>query len=177
MRRAWVSFCWIAGCAFESTGPAPSVDARLPADARPDTPTILPDASAPTCAGYLVLPEAQTTSRYRRVNAPTRWDDAKAGCEADGGHLVIPETQKEAVAVHAFVAPAAVSPYYWAGISDPERDGYWTTIKGEAFEDLDWGAGEPDRRTGEIYLLVFANGKLYDYFETGVEEYACECEP
>ena len=36
----------------------------------------------------------------------------------------------EAVAIGTFVNPASTSPFYWAGIEDPERDGTWTTVLG-----------------------------------------------
>jgi hypothetical protein len=145
----------------------------------PDAPTTTgPDAYVKVCAAaYQPLPAAQTQSKYRRVQVQTPWLDAKADCESDGGYLVIPETTTEAVAVHAFVDPLDSSPYFWAGILDPEQDAQWMTVTGVPFTIPAWGSGDPDQRVGEIYAIVYSDGKFYDWFDYGEQEYACECAP
>lgn len=177
-----LSLMLLAACGFEATltpsGNFNTPDASAPAqpdaarDAAPDAPP------AKVCAAsYVAVPAAQTTSTYRRVQVQTEWLDAKANCAADGGHIVIPETLAEAVAIHAFVDPLDTSPYFWAGISDPEQDGQWVTVLGTPFTALNWGSDDPDQRTGEIYALVYEDGTFYDWFDDGTQEFACECTP
>jgi hypothetical protein len=157
---------------FEGPDASESPDA-----AKPDAP--MPDAPpAKVCASsYVAVPAAQTQSRYRRVQVQTAWLDAKADCASDGGHLIIPETATEALAIHAFVDPLDSSPYFWAGISDPEQDAQWITVTGVPFTAMVWGDNDPDQRLGEIYAIVYADGTYYDWFDYGEQEYACECTP
>ncbi len=170
---------FVAACGFEAKlpaggDPASAPDAAKPPDAAPDA---APDAFVKVCAaGYVAVPAAQTTSKYRKVNVQTEWLVAKADCESDGGHLVIPETTTEAIAIHELVAPLSSSPYYWAGISDPDQDGQWMTVTNVPFPNIPWGSGDPDQRSGEIYAIVYSDGKYFDWFDYGTQEYACECE-
>jgi len=175
----------LAGCSFEaplgtaqdlgSTIDAPvALDAAETPDAAPPT----PDAFVKVCAAaYVAVPATGTQSKYRRVQVQTAWATAKADCASDGGHIAIPETATEAVALVTFVNPLVSSPYIWAGILDPELDGTWVTVTGAAFGPITWGAGDPDQRTGEIYALVHTSGDFYDWFDYGTQEYACECTP
>jgi hypothetical protein len=173
----------LAGCAFEAkvanTNDQFGFDASTQSpDARPDARSPTPDAFVKLCAAaYVAVPATQTASKYRRVQVQTLWATAKTDCESDGGHIVVPETATEAIAIHAFVDPLNTSPYFWAGITDPELDGQWTTVMGQPFPAIPWGMGDPDQRTGEIYVIVYSDGKFYDWFDYGTQEYACECEP
>lgn len=184
--RSVSSLMLLAACGFEATltpdGNINPTDAKPAAgDAAPGMPGMpgMPDAPpAKVCAAsYVAVPAAQTASTYRRVQVLTGWLAAKANCAADGGQLVVPETRAEAMAIHAFVDPLDISPYFWAGISDPERDGQWITVTGAPFRVLDWGANDPDRRPGEIYARVDEDGNFYDWFDYRFQEYACECTP
>lgn len=179
--RLGVLCLFVGACGFDARLPASGQhepDASREPDAEVATPDAPTDAPAKVCAAaYVALPAAQTASKYRRVQVQTEWLIAKADCESDGGHLAIPETQTEALAIHAFVDPLDSSPYFWAGISDPEQDGQWTTVTGVPFTAMVWGDNDPDQRTGEIYAIVYSDGTYYDWFDYGTQEYACECEP
>ena len=148
---------------------APPIDARL-IDAAP------PIDAPPRCVGYQTVSNAPAASRYRRVNALTTWTAARDNCTTDGGYLVIPETPTEAIAVYNFVNPDSDSPFYWAGASDPQLDGTWVTVLNQAFTPP-FAGGQPNQRDGEIYLLVASSGRFFDWFDTGTQEYACECQP
>lgn len=169
------------GCSFEASVSPPSTavdgSTTLPMiDAGRDA--YVPDTFVKVCAAaYASVPAAQTTSKYRRVQVQRTWTAAKADCESDGGHLAIPETAVEAIALHAYVDPLDSSPYIWVGILDPELDGTWVTVTGQPFSAISWGTGDPDQRAGEIYSLVFSDGKFFDWFDYGTQEYACECAP
>ena len=159
---------------FENPDGAKSPDAGVAIDAR-----VEPDGPPPhvCAAAYAAVPTTQTQSKYRRNQVQTAWLTAKADCESDGGHLAIPETTAEAMAIHAFIDPLDTSPYFWAGISDANQDGQWTTVTGVPFTALAWGENDPDQRPGEIYAIVYSDGKYFDWFDYGTQEYACECEP
>ena len=90
---------------------------------------------------------------------------------------VRPETAAEATAIFALIDPLDTSPYFWAGISDANQDGQWVTVTGQPFTNLNWGSNDPDQRTGEIYAIVFSDATFYDWFDDGLQEYACECPP
>jgi hypothetical protein len=181
--RLGVGLLLLGACSLEKTlppnGTFDNPDAKPMADARPDTPPPPPDAPPPKvcAAAYVALANAGTQSKYRRVQVQTEWLDEKADCASDGGYIAIPETTAEAIAIHTFVNPLLSSPYFWAGILDPEQDGQWVTVNGQAFPAFTWGIGDPDQRTGEIYAIVDENGNYYDWFDYGTQEYACECSP
>jgi hypothetical protein len=180
--RLGVICLFVGACGFETATPTqPGIaDASFsqPVDARPDAAAPSDTPPAKVCAAaYQTVANTGTQSKYRRVQVQTQWLVAKADCETDGGHLVVPETKAEAMAVHAFVDPLDTSPYFWAGVKDPERDGTWVTVMGTPFTIPGWGAGDPDQRAGEIYAIVYSNGNFYDWFDDGEQEYACECEP
>jgi hypothetical protein len=149
-------------------------DARVP-DARPPDASV-PDAT-PRCVGYQAIGGGPASSRYRKVNEYTAWLVARDDCASDGGYLVVPDTAAEAVAVFDFVGPGSGSPFYFTGISNPERDATWTTVLGTQQVYLPWAPGQPNGRSGEIYALVSATGEFYDFFDNATQEYACECNP
>lgn len=184
MRAGAVSLLVVCACSFEAklapNNELGNIDASVTPDGAPDAPRPPPPDAPPAklCApSYMIVPGAQTLSTYRRVQVQTKWLDAKADCESDGGHLVIPDTPTEALAIHAFVDPLDSSPYFWAGISDSDQDGGWTTVLGAPFTVPTWGDNDPDQRPGEIYAIVFSDGTYFDWFDYGEQEYACECTP
>lgn len=181
MRSGALWCLFVSACSFETQVPpngnlgTPDAPGMTP-DAAPDA---KPDAAAPkVCApAYAAVPATGTQSKYRRNQAQTAWLTARADCASDGGHLVIAETKTEAIAVYAFIDPLDTDPYFWAGISDPELDGQWTTVTNMPFTAMTWGSDDPDQRTGEIYAIVDSAGNYYDWFDDGMQEYACECTP
>lgn len=181
----------LVGCSFEAPLGTPhtpgvvvdgsvEIDATPPPPPPPDAAPPPPDAFVKICPpAYVTVAAAQTTSKYRRVQVQRLWQTAKNDCESDGGHLVIPETTAEATAIYTFVNPLLSSPYYWAGVSDPELDDTWVTVTGQPFPiaDMSWGTNQPNQNAGEIHLLVGSGAKLYDWYDDGTQEYACECTP
>jgi hypothetical protein len=176
----WLFVC---ACSFETQVPpnnnfgTPDAPMAQAPDAAPDAKPDAPVTPKVCAAAYVAVPAAQTQSKYRRNQAQTAWLTAKADCASDGGHLVIPETVTEAIAVFNFIDPLDTSPYFWAGIQDPEQDGQWMTVTNVPFAAMTWGDNDPDQRAGEIYAIVGSNGMYYDWFDDGEQEYACECSP
>ena len=180
MRSGALWCLFVGACSFETQVPPngnfgmPDAPAGVTADAAPDA---KPDAATPKVCAAAYVAVSGMASKYRRNQAQTPWLTAKADCASDGGHLAIPNTTAEAMAIHAFIDPLDSSPYFWAGISDPEQDGQWTTVTGAPFTQMVWGDNDPDQREGEIYAIVYSDGSYYDWFDDGAQEYACECEP
>ena len=180
MRFGALCCVFVGACSFETQVPpngnfgTPDAPPNVAPDAAPDA---KPDAPAPKVCAAAYVAVSGMTSKYRRNQAQTPWLTAKADCASDGGHLAVPETTAEAIAIHAFIDPLDTSPYFWAGISDPEQDGQWTTVTGSVFTQMVWGDNDPDQRAGEIYAIVDSDGNYYDWFDDGTQEYACECTP
>lgn len=170
-----------AGCGFEVTGgssvvdgPATSSDAPV-GDALPPPDARLPDARPlHVCAGYVTVAGTGTASTYKKFNLGTAWPVAKARCQQDTAHLVIPETVAEATAIHTFVNPSANSPYYWAGLV--RTNGGVVDVFGAAFVDPPWASNQPNDGPADP-VLVDADGKFYDYPSSAAQEFACECAP
>lgn len=177
----------LVGCGFQiagTPGDGAASDDAAPgdgprADGPPAPPDAPPDAPAPRVCGaaYVAVAGAGTTSTYRKDNAGAAWTTARTSCMADGAHLMIPETLTEAMAVYAFVAPAADSPFYWIGVADPENDGSWTTVLGQLVASPPWATSQPTNAGGDDSVLVAATGRWYDYDNDAPQEYACECPP
>jgi hypothetical protein len=179
----------LTGCGFttQSSGGQPSndasdtplIDAAIPIL---DAPMQMIDAPPPPVphdcgGGYVTLGNSGTQSKYKKVNQLTTWTTAKAACANDTAYLVIPETLAEGIAVFTYVNPNNNSPYYWAGIEDPNNDSIWTTVLGTTFANPPFQSGQPSNNSGEIYILVGSNGRFYDWRQDGTQEYACECAP
>jgi len=188
--RALVISMTLSGCGFTASAPASdaaaidgspgggsaSIDAPMSAI---DAPLMAIDAPAPHDCGasYVTLSGSGTSSKYKKVNTLTTWPTARAACAADTAHLVIPETLAEGMAVHAFVSPSNPSPFYWAGIEDENDDGVWKTVLGQTFASPPFQSGQPTNDDDEFYILVGSNGRFYDWYVNGGQEYACECAP
>lgn len=160
-----------------SDAPPTMIDATPPPI---DAPMPIIDAAPPPhdCGpGYVTVAGSGTLSKYKKVNALTTWPAAKAACANDTAYLMIPETLAEGMAVFGYVDPANNSPFYWAGIEDPNNDNVWTTVLGQTFANPPFQQGQPSNGPGEIYILVGANGRFYDWVSNGTQEYACECAP
>ncbi|MCX5741294.1 MAG: C-type lectin domain-containing protein [Proteobacteria bacterium] len=174
----------VGACSFHGAG-VPAIDATVDpsngdgaqvVDGRVVDSAAPPDAPVPhSCgAGYVSLAGAQTTSTYKAFGGAL-WQAAKARCESDTAHLVIPETTAEAVAVYNLIDPATASPYYWAGISDQQHTNTWVTVFDQPISPH-WGPGQPNLRPIDTYVLVSSNGDMFDWNDAG-QEFACECAP
>lgn len=73
------------------------------------------------------------------------WTDAKAACEAGGGHLVTYATLEEEMAVIPVLAPMERA---WIGMTDIEVETNWVWITGEPFVHMNWRGVEPNNGGG-----------------------------
>ncbi|MCD7773994.1 MAG: leucine-rich repeat protein [Clostridiales bacterium] len=85
------------------------------------------------------------------------WEEAKANCEALGGHLVTITSEEENTFVTSLISSYSSSLDFWIGITDKDNEGNWSTwITGETVTYTNWGSGEPD--SSEQDYGIIANG-------------------
>ena len=106
-------------------------------------------------ANRIDIPEEPTAFRdhyYQvfEVESSILWLEAKARCEAMGGHLVIINDAEE----NEFLTTIGTgNAYYHLGASDHETEGVWRWVDGTPFTYENWHANEPNNFGGdEDYL-------------------------
>lgn len=95
-----------------------------------------------------------TKHRYQIYKGVRTWVEAKAFCEALGGHLATLTTEEENAFVYQFMRDCGYLTAYF-GLSDEERVGNWIWVTGEPFEYSNWHRGEPSRSGRERYGMYF----------------------
>ena len=93
------------------------------------------------------------------------WEEAKAFCEALGGHLAVITTEAENSAVYGYLAGSGGANAYLGLYLDPADD-TWKWVSGESVGYTNWAPGEPNNERGtEIYAMFyykFTNGTWND---------------
>ncbi len=113
---------------------------------------------------------------YQLFEELLSWEEAKAKCEAMGGHLVTITSAEENEIVRKLVATYGNS--LWIGGSDTKTEGSFAWVTGEAFSYTNWSAGEPNNGNGEQdYMAMYTNGCWDDATNSDLGYYICEYEP
>jgi uncharacterized repeat protein (TIGR02543 family) len=99
---------------------------------------------------------------YKLYDNSITWTEAKAACEALGGHLATITTSEEQqfiVSILGFGSKRA----YWLGATDAEQEGNWKWITGEDWSYTNWDSGnrQPDNDSDEDYLQIYNPPMLY----------------
>lgn len=103
---------------------------------------------------------------YKLFNNGMTWEQAKAACERQGGHLVsITSTQEQAV-VENLLRSKGNKNNYWLGAY---RNGSaWAWVTGERFSYTHWSGGQPDNFRGrENRLSMYRNRNPRGYNKLG----------
>ncbi len=109
------------------------------------------------------------------VNMKT-WTEAKADCEANGGHLVTITDEEEQMTVQKLFSYDS-STTAWIGATDEENEGEWTWCTGEEFSYTNWKSGEPNNDGDEDYAGIYIdNFKWNDWKSSQALKYICEWE-
>lgn len=96
---------------------------------------------------------------YKFYDDSMSWEDAKAFCEEQGGHLVTITSEEEQNAVYQYVAQFGIDADIWIGISDVESEGDWSHwVTGEEVTYTNWGENEPDNIDGGQDYGVICTG-------------------
>jgi parallel beta-helix repeat protein len=100
---------------------------------------------------------------YKLIREPKTWSEAKAYCEAIGGHLVTIRDSDENNFVRNLADVLGTPKPIWLGLTDEEYEGDWKWITGENYDYNNWNidADEPDDANGQDYAMSH-NGKWYD---------------
>lgn len=95
-----------------------------------------------------------STHRYRIFKGVPLWIEARAFCEALGGHMATITTPEENRFVFSFMRECGNTTAYF-GLMDEDRDGTWEWVTGEPVEYLNWHRGEPTYSPRERYGMYF----------------------
>lgn len=103
---------------------------------------------------------------YKLFNDGTTWEQAKAACERQGGHLVSITSAQEQAVVENLLRNKGNKNNYWLG---GYRNGNtWTWVTGERFSYTHWSGGQPDNFQGrENRLSMYRNRNPYGYNNLG----------
>ena len=94
--------------------------------------------------------------QYQRIEVPMAWTEARALCEALGGHLATIESKEENEFLYTYFSATTVC---WLGASI--EAGQWRWVTGEPFIYQNWAGGEPSDATGEVErYLNFGNSSM-----------------
>lgn len=93
---------------------------------------------------------------FKLFTQPLYWFEAKAACEAMGGHLATSTSAEK----NAFLANIAGSTRVWLGGTDYGTEGTWKWITGEAWSYTNWRSGEPNNTGGKEHWLGFNIGEV-----------------
>ena len=128
-----------------------------------------PDAAAACPASYARIPGIGPT--WSEPKPPASWVSARSSCLAEGGHLAVPLSQLEALAL----VEHGGGDLLWVGISQLELPGTWTTVAGVPATFLPWDAqsNEPDG-SGPCARLE-PDAELSDVDCQQTFAFVCEC--
>ncbi len=118
---------------------------------------------------------------YRMFRGVKYWVEARAFCEARGGHLATLTTPEENQFVHDFMWNNGFTTAYF-GLMDEERDRTWVWVTGEPVEYTNWDSNEPSYSTHERYGMYFYkhtmgtwnDSHFYEHWDDQEWSYICE---
>jgi len=131
--------------------PTPDVGESPPAVAYSPSPS--PVVNTPLPANML------KSGNYTLVMENVSWSEAKAKCEAMGGHLAVIHNQAELNAVISMAEQMGAS-YVWLGAKRNTPGGEMEWVTGEKIDFYDWDLNEPSYKDGydgtlEDHLLLW----------------------
>lgn len=93
------------------------------------------------------------------------WDDAKAYCEAQGGHLATITSKEENDFIYSYLQSCGLKTAYF-GFSDAENEGDWVWVTGEDVDYTNWYPNEPNDTDGgedeAAFYFVDDSGRWFD---------------
>ncbi|XP_013148419.1 PREDICTED: uncharacterized protein LOC106110996 [Papilio polytes] len=102
---------------------------------------------------------------FYKLHSAASWSNARIRCEAEGSHLMVPDTLDEADAMPLLIA-SALTNYQgvYVGIHDFYTERYFVTIKGfklrDSILDLLWESEQPVHGGGRC-VAMRRNGRFY----------------
>lgn len=168
-------FLLLRGCHGNSDSDFPITTPEPVSSAKPDpndqihdpvpdtTPTPVDPVDAPEDTQEPeTTPEVPGEVTYEIFVENVTWEQAKAKCEALGGHLATVKNEEQLEKVIALAAGKGVT-YVWLGAYRAEN-GHWYYVTGEAMDYTVWDTNEPSAMdqdgTREDYLLMWYRKNL-----------------
>jgi serine/threonine protein kinase/formylglycine-generating enzyme required for sulfatase activity len=96
---------------------------------------------------------------YKFFPQQISWKEAKAQCEAMGGHLIVIESTEENAFAAKLVENMGMKDS-WIGITDEAREGSWLSVKGEALPYSNWYGGQPNNGAQNEHYGILSNALL-----------------
>jgi len=142
-----------------------------------------PDVTVPAISNVPAKTVTYNGNQYERVDANCTWEEARARCNAMGGHLVSIRSSGEQDAVAGLISGGARG-LYWTGLTDKKNGGDYQWVSGEQFKLNDsgyysnWKSGEPNNNENNEYFIEISTetGKWNDNSGTTTGGFICEIE-
>nr|CAD7438675.1 unnamed protein product [Timema bartmani] len=114
--------------------------------------------------GYITIDQVGS---YKWHLEQKSWDEAEATCQSEGGHLVVIDSEEEALYVLGlFPSQEGEVKGSHYGVRDNEQDGSFVTIYGNPLSETGyerWARGQPDDDNGaEFCIELIRNGEFND---------------
>ena len=140
----------------------------------------LRDDATTSYSAIFVAPDG-SRHMYRMYRGVKYWVEARAFCEALGGHMATLTTPEENKFVHGFMQENGFTTAYF-GLMDEERDRTWVWVTGEPVEYTNWDSNEPSYSTHERYGMYFYkhtegtwnDSHFYEHWDDQEWSYFCE---
>lgn len=140
----------------------------------------LRDDATTSYSAVFVAPDG-SRHMYRMYRGVKYWVEARAFCEALGGHMATLTTPEENQFVHNFMKENGFTTAYF-GLMDEERDRTWVWVTGEPVEYTNWDSNEPSYSTHERYGMYFYkhtkgtwnDSHFYEHWDNQEWSYFCE---
>ncbi|XP_072938031.1 secretory phospholipase A2 receptor-like [Epargyreus clarus] len=126
---------------------------------------------------YIYVPDIDNC--YKIHARRTTWYDAFMTCSAEGGHLVVMNSDKEFKSVVSLLAsyPQEIKENVFVGIVDNDKSGQWTTIHDDNLDESGfekWLTGEPNHGANE-FCGSFIRGEGYNDMQCDAKlPFVCE---
>ncbi|GLH13393.1 Lectin subunit alpha [Gryllus bimaculatus] len=131
----------------------------------------------PPGPGYVSVPGVGFYRVHKELHT---WAEAKAICEAEGGHLLIINSEAEDHAILQLLKRTPnLSTWLFIGFNDKEQEGFYVTIFGDPVASLGharWHPGQPDDwdKKEDCGTVWTESGGLNDYICDGKMGFICE---
>lgn len=156
----------LKGCDSTPQPPVPTPDQTVSSPTPDTTPTPTPELTPPVevtaeptpSIEPSPLPSEPVLPSYQLVVADVSWEQAKAACEAMGGHLATVKNDAELQAIITLMEDAKLR-FCWLGAYRSTADNNWYYVTGEPMTYAVWDVKEPSAfdadGTAENYLLMW----------------------
>lgn len=121
----------------------------------------------PVPKDYMIVPEM---GYYKYHDEKVTFEKAQSICNAEGGHLAIIDSEKEA----DILKTIPTTTFSYVGFHDRAKEGHFTTIFGEPIKYAKWMNGEPNNLENEDCVVMNTDGHINDAKCSSAYSFICE---